>query len=102
MDLVKVVHGLGTNPLNFPIMSSFTMMEIFDSYILWPSENIRTTLCLSFGQEKLFVIELFRSSTVRAPSKPALNYKLRILGPTFLVYVLKQPVILTSLDYKPH
>ena len=32
--------------------------------------------------------------------KAALDYKPRILGPTFLVYVLKSSVILTPLDLK--
>ena len=48
---------------------------------------------------QLFLFVYFLS-TVRAPSQPALDYKPQILGPTFLVYVLKQSVILTSLEFE--
>ena len=43
-----------------------------------------------------------RAIITRSWFETALDYKPRILGPTFLVYVLKQSAILTSLDYKPH
>ena len=43
-----------------------------------------------------------RAIITRSRFETALDYKPRILGPTFLVYVLKWSVILTSLDYKPH
>ena len=41
-----------------------------------------------------------RAIITRSWFETALDYKLRILGPTFLVYVLKWSVILTSLTLK--
>ena len=41
-----------------------------------------------------------RAIITRSWFETALDYKPRILGLTFLVYVLKQSVVLTALDYK--
>jgi hypothetical protein len=52
------------------------------------------------GQREIFTVYRTRAIITLSWFETALDYKPQILGPTFLVYVLKWSVILTSLALK--